>query len=160
VAHLNRIRLHLHPRIEHRLPGRDVVLPLMPRTPQNPPLVPVPVFVDLRRQRRPHDLPQTDPRRLMRTRIPQRVEVPTHIDNPDLPPLDPHDLPPTRRNLLHPPDDVPTHLTNSARATARHRPPPHSPPSPAPASPPADPQPSQTDRHNPNPDTPRKTVTS
>src|SRR6185437_14883987 len=53
--------------------------------------------------------PLTERPALMRAAVAQREELPAHIEDADRPPRHRDDLPPTRRDLIHPPHHMPPH---------------------------------------------------
>lgn len=110
IHDFDRVGRDAHLRVENGLARPDVVLPLVPRAAQDLSLPPVAIFVDLRRQRRANDLPEANPRALMRAGILQRIKCPLEIENADLPPPnDPDNLPSPRRYLLRPRHHMPLH---------------------------------------------------
>src|SRR3712207_2049321 len=75
VADLDRVGLDADGRVEDGLAGHDVVLPLVPRAAEDPPLHPIAVLVDVRGQGCPDHLAEANARGLVGTGIPQGVEA-------------------------------------------------------------------------------------
>src|SRR5919202_1873620 len=122
VGDLHRIRHDSNARVEDRLTGSDVVLPRVPGTAKDSPLVTIPEFVHVRGQRGPHHSTQADARCLMRTRVLERVEPSFQIENPDLSAFESDDLPSAGWNLVDTRHHVPGHQSTRRFGTSRRSP--------------------------------------